>query len=136
MNKEKNLTISEQYIHFKKKFPNWKFVNEKDNKLTAIGTIQPSLKMSIYEVKIVYTFKKQPVVYIISPPLCRNFKNDKIPHIYSDKKPCLYYPKYKEWTPNKYLANTVVVWLSLWLYFYESWHITGVWSGEGIEHNI
>jgi hypothetical protein len=133
MNKIKSITIGQQYAYFKRQFPEWK-LSFKMNKFTAIGTIQPNYAMAIYSIKIVYIIGKQPKIYVISPSLCRNSKNEKIPHIYSETKPCLYYPKFKEWTDKKYIADTIVGWCSLWLFFYESWHITGEWSGEGINH--
>ena len=32
-----------------------------------------------------------------------------------------------------WIADTILPWTSLWLYFYELWHATGQWLGGG-EH--
>ena len=44
---------------------------------------------------------------------------------------CLY--RYREFTKDKFLANTIIPWTVEWLYFYEIWLATGEWCGGG-EH--
>jgi hypothetical protein len=55
--------------------------------------------------------------------------------MYSQKYLCLHFPKNKEWTPRMPIAKTIVPWISDWLFYYESWLVTGEWLGGGIEHN-
>ena len=44
---------------------------------------------------------------------------------------CLY--RHREFTKDKFLANTIIPWTVEWLYFYEIWLATGEWCGGG-EH--
>jgi hypothetical protein len=30
------------------------------------------------------------------------------------------------------IADTIVPWLILWLFYYEIWHVTGEWKGGGV----
>jgi hypothetical protein len=58
-----------------------------------------------------------------------------IPHTYRGNYLCLYYPKFLEWTGGDFIADTIVPWASLWLFYYEMWHAAGVWFGGGIAHS-
>ncbi len=54
--------------------------------------------------------------------------------MYKDGTLCLYHPRYHEWDPSDRIDSTILPWTSEWLYFYETWVITGgEWLGEG-EH--
>ena len=70
-------------------------------------------------------------------------QDDNVPHCYKRHyknkeneyvKICLYYPKYKEWTKDMYISDTIIPWAIEWLYYYEYWRLTGKWLGGGIEH--
>lgn len=52
--------------------------------------------------------------------------------MYADDRPCLYYPKAKEWSESMLIADTIVPWLAEWLFHYEIWVLTGQWEGGGI----
>jgi hypothetical protein len=60
-----------------------------------------------------------------------------LPHIYwSDHRPeyprlCLYDSKEMTWTPEQFIATTIIPWASQWLFFYEYWQITGEFKGPG-----
>lgn len=71
----------------------------------------------------------------MDPVLKRNFNDDKIPHVYTLNELCLYYPKYQEFNSKMLIADCIIPWISLWLYHYENWHITGEWKGGGIHPN-
>jgi hypothetical protein len=58
---------------------------------------------------------------------------EQIPHLYPGEYLCLYRPKYLEWTSQDYIAETIIPWASLWLYYFEIWHAIGEWLGGG-EH--
>jgi hypothetical protein len=53
--------------------------------------------------------------------------------MYDQERLCLYRPHRREWTPAMMIANTIIPWISEWLYFYELWLVTGEWLGGG-EH--
>ena len=59
------------------------------------------------------------------------------PHIYYNKadpdhpRLCLYDPKERSWSPDEYIAETIIPWTSDWLFFFEGWLATGEWEGGG-----
>ena len=72
-----------------------------------------------------------------SHSLRRRTPDEPIPHTFEGDQPdtddpCLYLPGSGEWSSDKKLALTFVPWLSLWLFFYESWLVTGEWQGGGV----
>jgi hypothetical protein len=81
-----------------------------------------------------YQLGFNPRVEVLSPKLELAEGKKEIPHMYNQKRLCLHYPKYREWTPKKLLSKTIIPWISDWLYHYESWLATGEWLGGGIEH--
>lgn len=81
-------------------------------------------------------------VYVLEPDLNVLAEGRTIPHIYStvhDKwNPsavclCLYHPDRGERRTGMFIADTLVPWAILWLYFFESWLATNAWEGGG-EH--
>lgn len=131
MIKQNKLSVAQQYVRFKRMYPDWD-TSFKSNKMITTGSIQPTPMSCVYTVKITYATNASPKITILDPPLTRNFNNDKIPHMYDQKRLCTYYPKSKDWTPKEFIADKVVPWVSLWLYYYEVWHVTGEWLGGGM----
>lgn len=99
---------------------------------TWTGTITPLNGCESYLVRIGYRLQKAPRVVVLSPPLTNRGDGERIPHRFSDGSLCLYFPRYGEWTPNDFIADTMLPWASLWLYYYEVWGATGVWHGGGL----
>ena len=99
------------------------------------GQLQPTPASDRYSTRIIYSRRRRsPKVIVISPKLTRrNF--EPIPHRYGDGSLCLWQPAYGEWNPAYWIAETVLGWASLWLFFYELWHATGEWLGGG-EHPV
>jgi hypothetical protein len=63
-----------------------------------------------------------------------DFKDRPLPHVYwRDDKPflCLFDPAQKEWNASMAISRTTVPWISDWLYFYETWSLTGKWLSGG-----
>ena len=86
--------------------------------------------------------RNKPEVYLINQGIMKS-QDDNVPHCYKRHyknkeneyvKICLYYPKYKEWTKEMYISDTIIPWAIEWLYYYEHWRLTGKWLGGGIEH--
>jgi hypothetical protein len=78
-----------------------------------------------------------PEVIVLHPNLSMLARGAKIPHVYRHDGPgtllCLWWPKAREWLPQMSLANTFVPWTAEWLYYFEQWLASGIWSGGG-EH--
>jgi hypothetical protein len=134
VNKQKKYTLSEQFIALKRSYPEFNVKLLKDC-VICNGLIRPTSRSINYSFKLKYRIGKRPKVNILNPELKRNFKKDKIPHVYSLNELCLYYPKYQEFNSKMLLSDCIIPWTSLWLYHYENWHITGEWKGGGIHPN-
>jgi hypothetical protein len=127
---KKNFSLSEQAFSMKERYPDFSRVLE-SGKLILTGSIKPTPLSVSYEIKIMYEKKGTPKVWVTSPKLER-YNNEKIPHMYNQKRLCLFYPKAKEWNRTMWISQTIIPWTSLWLYYYEIWLITGKWLGGGI----
>jgi hypothetical protein len=97
-----------------------------------IGSITPTPTSDRYLVRIYYKIPKRPEVTVISPQLKFAPGHNRLPHTFPPdwKHLCLY--MVPDWNPEKPM-NWIVPWISLWLYFYEAWRLTGLWLGEGHE---
>lgn len=126
------LPLAEQIVAMKNDFPDF-IADWNKNVVTWTGDLQPTPLSEKYTVRIVYSLgMDQPDVTVIFPELVKR-NDESIPHVYPGNKLCLFRPKKKEWTKEKLISKTIVPWSSLWLYYYELWHVTGEWLGGG-EH--
>ena len=96
-----------------------------------VGQLQPSPVSEKYVVRIDYTLRKRPKVWVLEPALRRRRVDQKIPHTFYDGSVCLHV--HADWTPGMFIADTIIPWLSLWLYHYETWHAIDAWLGGGHE---
>jgi hypothetical protein len=101
--------------------------------LVVSGEVQPTELSDTYRIRVVYILDEAPKVYVEEPALRPRDDGAEIPHVYPGPRPCLYLPNNGEWTGKEALAETIIPWLLLWLFYYELWHATGVWQGGG-EH--
>ncbi len=141
--KSKKLSVTEQIQTMQAAHPQFKprpLINKKTRKaiplnsaVVWVGELQPTKLSRKYQAKIEYRIDKVPSTNIISPKLALFEGARKLPHIYSDGSLCLYTPKNGEWHAGKNIASTIVPWISLWLFYYEAWLITGEWLGDGTE---
>lgn len=122
--------IAEQVISIKSQHKNFN-VKFTASTLKLVGYMQPTSRSEKYLVEIKYKLKEFPKVYVLEPQLEKNFNQENIPHIYPGEKLCLFQPKYKEFKFSDLISNTIIPWTSLWLYYYEVWHMTGLWLGGG-----
>lgn len=125
-------TVIEQMASIKRNYINFN-TRVVRNSLWIKGELQPTSRSEIYTVEIIYHFKQRPIINILNPVLIKNFKGESIPHVYPGNKLCLYQPRYNEFKFSDFISDTIIPWISLWLYYYEVWHITGDWLGGG-EH--
>lgn len=105
-------------------------------KLVAEGPVQPSPLNATYRVRIEYEVADFPRVWVLSPELATRDDGISIPHMYGQERLCLYLPGTGQWSGDLLLGHTVIPWISLWLHYYELWHLTGEWLGGGVEPNI
>jgi|SRR5690606_18088879 len=127
--------LSEQIAYMKKKFPQFKTKFTSPSSMKVEGSLRPSARSCLYEFVLRYKLSEMPSIIIVSPKLELNANGEKVPHLYSSGHLCLYRPKYNEFKKSDFLANTIIPWTALWLYYYELWHTTGDWLGGG-EHPI
>lgn len=95
--------------------------------------VKPSPLSRSYRLRI--RFKKHgfPDVTVLNPDLNKLAAGRYLPHVYSTKpvRLCLYFPGYNEWTLDKSIAETIVPWAYLWLWYFEHWLATDEWQGGG-----
>lgn len=83
-----------------------------------------------------------PVVRVLSPSLSRRdaAPDEPVPHLFGDHDDpagahlCLFYPDGADWTDEMLLANSIVPWAAEWIFYYEMWHVAGVWGGPEVPH--
>ena len=129
----KKLTAMQQYLDFKQNLPAWQ-IQSRPNGFSAKAVIQPTPLSDFYTVRVTYKQDCPPVIKVLNNQLKPRQPKGRIKHTYPDESLCLYYPKAREWTPNDLISETIVPWISVWLYYYELWFVTGIWLGGGIEH--
>lgn len=110
-------------------FPQFQFRVMRGNSLEWRGTLQPTLESPLYHTRIVHEHATSPRVYVDRPTL-----HGSAPHMYRGESLCLYWPLEWAWRPECSLADTIVPWAALWLYYYELWIVTGEWLGPSSPH--
>ena len=110
---------------------NW-VVKRQGSTINATGKVRPSALCQQYTVQVRYKDGQQPKISVLDPPLERQPDGTEIPHMYAQRRLCTFHPGYGDWTRAKFLADTVIPWISEWLLFYEFWLATGEWYGGGV----
>ncbi len=109
------LSMGLQVAKLKYRFPGFQYV-PRENAL--YGFLQPTHASAEYWVKLVYTLKRPPKVWVLRPELHPDARRL---HRYSDGSLCLYHPLDDNWRSDLFLADTIVPWAAEWLYCYECW---------------
>lgn len=122
----------EQVNSLKVKFPEFDIVHT-CAQVKITGKIRPTSRSIEYSVMIKYKLGQYPDIWVLNDVLRRNALNEEIPHMYDQERLCLFRPKYGEFKFSDNISDTIIPWISLWLYHYENWHLTGFWDGGG-EH--
>jgi len=126
----KKINLSVQLLNLKRLFPQ-SHVHIQRNCLVWENKIMPSQLSQLYTVRLIYKLAKSPQVNVLKPELIVP-EGKRLPHTYPGKRLCLYYPGIDDWRGDMLLAETIVPWISEWLYYYEIWLVTGAWYGGGI----
>lgn len=122
--------MANQNIQIQTHYTNFQFHKE-NHKYVWIFNLQPTPLSQTYRVKIEYDLKHSPSIYVLSPILKSCDGNSKIPHMYNQERLCVYLPRSGEWDKQKFISETIIPWVSLWLFYYEIWLSTGEWLGGG-----
>ncbi|WP_367391883.1 YegP family protein [Lewinella sp. LCG006] len=83
-----------------------------------------------YILKVVYSEKTEPRVFVTTPNLPKNTK-----HIYKEGHLCLYKPGNWEWQNSMQFDVDLFPNICSWIYQYENWRDTGEWLGEEAPHD-
>ena len=126
----RGLTMGQQVAGMASRYPGFQ-LRWRCGVATWTGSITPTSMSHEYEVSITYRIPRLPDVSVIRPTL-RPRPDQAIPHAYSGPTLCLFLPGSGEWHDGMLIAETVVPWASLWLYYYEVWRATGEWLGGGV----
>ena len=133
--KLKGIPSTEQLKKIRTEFPKIKVLKSGWDNFEIVIQIRPTAISELYDVKIVYTENKWVKIFVINKALKIAKNRTKLPHVYNSLKQqlCLYSPSKKEWNAHNYIIDTIVPWVSEWLYYYELWLLEGIWLGGG--HN-
>lgn len=127
------LSVNEQFAYMRRICPEFNCKVQNGGRLCCKGILQPFPFTKKYKVRISYKVGESPKVQVDSPALRRRQPDEPIPHTYAGYRPCLFLPSdQSEWSGDKILAETIVPWLALWLFYYETWLSTGEWQGGGV----
>lgn len=113
-----------------RKFPEF-VARRKGNEAIWEGSFKPNDACAKYLVRIEALSGQRPRVYVIEPDLRIPRERYHETHCFSDGSLCLHL--HEEWTPDQFVADTIVRWIPVWLINYEYWLATGEWHGGG-EH--
>lgn len=125
--KPKVITAAMQLTKILKEYNNVKSHKLEKDILNIVMEIKATQSSKTYNVKIRYKLGEKPVVIVTNIE-----EGTKLPHTYLNNNLCLYYPKSKEWSKYDYISDTIIPWISEWLYFYEIWLATDKWLGGGL----
>jgi len=124
------LTLAQQLGRMSTTYPGFRgFLSR--NRAVWTGTLCPGPISEPYAVEISYLPPKRPKVWVVEPHPVPLAQDARIPHTFPDGSVCLHL--HEEWDARRFIADTIVPWLSLWLLHYEGWRVTGEWLGGGDE---
>ena len=102
----------------------------RDREVRWTGTWRPTELSPEYCIEITYPQGRRPRIAILSPILPLGPGHTKLPHVFEGQKDICVHTS-DEWNSGKLIADTILPWVSQWLYFYEVWALTGKWFGKG-----
>jgi hypothetical protein len=128
-NKKPKLTLVRQTFAMKR-YPQLHVHVARQRQAVWTGPWRPTEMSATYTLRITYVFGLRPIIEIISPMLALAPGQDHIPHTYDGQKDICVHLR-SEWNPGLLIADTIMPWISQWLYFYEIWVVTEKWFGKG-----
>ena len=133
--KQRRLSVAHQMMHLKKVCPSGRGYFNRSRGLVWRYDTRPTPISRNYKIRIEYQLNAPPSIFIETPNLHDLVDDNEIPHLYSQErqKLCLYKPRKGEWFSEMLLAQTILPWVELWLFYFEEWLLSGEWKGGG-EH--
>lgn len=122
------LTYGQQIGRMSRMYPQFRHKMAK-TAVAWVGELQPSPISENYTTRIEYSLPRRPKILVLHPLLYSPRSNESVPHTFADGSLCLH--RQEDWTGMMFIAETIIPWLSLWLYHYEYWLATGEWLGGG-----
>lgn len=116
------------------RFPQFTRSTKKTGSIAWKGTLQPTMLSDAYLVEIAYEPPFRPRIRVLSPPLRLRDDCHRQPHTFEDGTLCVH--ESYQWDGHQLVAETIVPWICLWLFFYQTWLQTGAWRGEGTHPDL
>lgn len=131
--KSKRHPIAVQAGLLRRTYPGCDVKTSLNRTLTWTFNVKPSPLSDHYKVRMDYTLGKKPKVFV-KTKLALATGAAELPHVYDNvrQKLCLFFPDGSQWNSTMLLAKTIVPWIYDWLFHYELWLATGIWSGGGV----
>lgn len=125
------MTLQEQLKAIETNWENWHGIIQGKTILILNGDVQPSVISPVYKIRITFELGKNPFVRVLSPELKLYPGKSSLPHVHSNPGSplCLFWYEFDN--TNDLIADTIIKWITWWLYFYEIWAETGVWTARG-----
>jgi hypothetical protein len=130
--KGKRLNIVAQIQSMREFFPSFNSSYCHKNKTVKwVGDICPGEMSATYKIEIILNEFGSPEVRVLSHDVAG------APHLYPEKKLCLYHPKdNNSWDRGRVIAKTIVPWAAMWLKYWELFKATGHWYGDEYPHRL
>lgn len=133
--KRRELTQSQQLLWMQSRYPELRARVQRQRSIVWEGPWTPDDLGGRYLIRVSYKQGFRPRIAIVEPPLRLAPGHDKLPHTYGGQTDiCVHRPE--EWHKGLLIADTIMPWISQWLYFYEIWAVTGKWIGKGTHPNL
>lgn len=123
------ITAALQGLALRSRYPDARRPVVHGGRLVWAAEVQPTPLSVTYTARLEYRAGRHPRVAVVDPPL-EHRDDQPLPHVYGADELCLFYDEFDG--TKDLIADTVVPWVSEWLYYYELWLTTGVWHGGGI----
>lgn len=118
-----------QVAALRARFPSFDYRRVAPGRYVFEGDLRPTPTSALYHVRIRYEVGREPSAFVVAPALAEG-----APHRWDDRSLCLYHPALFDWHDGLLVADHVVPWVAVWLFFYEEWLDIGVWLGPEAPH--
>lgn len=133
---QRDLTAAQQYLALGRCQACTGSGHLKKGKIRWDYTARPTPLSREYSLRLAFHQGRSPVprIWVRGPDLLELSGGVRLPHVYEQKPPrlCLYLPRTGEWSPSLLIADTIIPWSVLWLFYFEYWLFTGEWAGGGV----